>query len=846
MATIVCYTHNVRNLRNRVTQLSHNRPDKASCCVDMRRPSTKDNRDRTTETTSQGTGEIDHHGQDRQTDEPTPHADAPVPQNQGSLAFEQRNPAPIAVTNYQPAPSAWEDTDITRPRAKRQRPGMEPNRSAPAPPAGGSSIIEGPSYARIGKGQTDAPTHLASTFTSVRDVVRKSTAQTPAHQPKPRIRTPLIPEEWKFALDEAGLLGIYPQIPSFLTYGADAGIPQIRTTFTPPNHPSIASHQTFFDEIVNIEFQKGRYWGPFSKTELESIIGPFQTSPLSLIPKAGKPGKFRLIQNLSYPRNITHNLRSINSSIETDLYPCTWGTFATVATLVWSLPPGSLGACRDVSEAYRIIPLAENQWPGIVIRLEEDGTGDRKPFALNTCTSFGKKSSGGLFGLFGDALLDIFRASGIGPSLRWVDDFIFFLMRREFLDKYNTLWDEWRKRIERNGGKLQKGGRIWFRGELLPNDHIEEFAEDMSLPLRDLSSRREPTANPEHAYSMDDVDEISAKLGISWERSKDVPFGRVVPFIGFDWDLENKTVSLQEKKKNKYSDAVEEWRRRKVHTLEDVQKLYGKLLHTCLIIPEGRAYLTKLEKMLGIFHNTPHKPRHPPRHTDDDLLWWLRVLSKPTLTCEIPGAQEVIDVHAFSDASSTVGIGVVIRDRWRAWSLKPGWNQDQRDIGWAEAVGMELLVRIILRNAPSGTRFKVYGDNRGVVKGWWSGRSRNSQVNEVFKRIHFLLGTHGCMVYTKYVQSASNPADGPSRGIFPDMSKLLPKIDLPPELEPFILPLDHNEYGIQRQLDSRRSLPSTSKPKIDQAEAENRHCVTTTLESQAWEQFETQNAWERF
>ena len=118
MATIVCYTHNVRNLRNWVTQLSHNRPDKASCCVDMRRPSTKDNRDRTTETTSQGTGEIDHHGQDRQTDEPTPHADAPVPQNQGSLAFEQRNPAPIAVTNYQPAPSAWEDTDITRPRAK--------------------------------------------------------------------------------------------------------------------------------------------------------------------------------------------------------------------------------------------------------------------------------------------------------------------------------------------------------------------------------------------------------------------------------------------------------------------------------------------------------------------------------------------------------------------------------------------------------------------------------------------------------------------------------------------------------------------------------------------------------
>ena len=98
-----------------------------------------------------------------------------------------------------------------------------------------------------------------------------------------------------------------------------------------------------------------------------------------------------------------------------------------------------------------------------------------------------------------------------------------------------------------------------------------------------------------------------------------MPFGKVVPFIGFDWDLDEKRVSLQDKKKAKYLEAVERWQRRTTHTLEDVQKLYGKLLHTCLIVPEGRAYLTKLEKMLAIFHDSPHKPRRPPRHTDADL-----------------------------------------------------------------------------------------------------------------------------------------------------------------------------------------------------------------------------------
>ena len=667
---------------------------------------------------------------------------------------------------------------------------------------------------------------------------------TPVLRPKPEIRTPLVAEEWRTALEGAGILIKYPSIPHFLKYGADAGIGKLLSTFAPPNHPSIPSHQTIFNEIVNNEFQKGRYWGPYSRIELESMIGPFQTSPLSLIPKLGKPGKFRLIQNLSYPRTMTKHVRSINSSIESDLYPCTWGTFATVATLVWSLPPGSLGACRDVAEAYRIIPLAKDQWPGIVVRLEEDGPNSPRPFALNTCTSFGKKSSGGLFGLFGDALLDIFRTSGIGPSLRWVDDFVFFQMDKKFLIEYNKLRERWRTKIIENGGRLQRGGRFWFRGELLPNDHAEEFAEDMSTPLRDLSVHREETRDVNYAYSMDDVDAISDRLGVPWERSKDVPFSRVVPFIGFDWNLESKTVSLQNKKKEKYLSTVEEWRRKEVHTLEDVQKLYGKLLHTCLIVPEGRAHLTKLEKMQGVFHDTPHKPRRPPRHTDIDLLWWLRTLSKPTLTREIPGAQEVIDVHAFSDASSSVGIGIVIQDKWRAWALKPGWNTDQRDIGWAEAVGMEFLIRSILQRAPPGSRFKIYGDNRGVVEGWWTGRSRNSQINEVFKRIHSLLSVHECHVYTRYVQSASNPADGPSRGIFPDPSKLLPPIDLPPELKPFILSSNHNEHGIRRQLDHGRSVWQKGKPKANRDEAENRRRTTSHLDSQAWEFFETEKLWE--
>ena len=58
-----------------------------------------------------------------------------------------------------------------------------------------------------------------------------------------------------------------------------------------------------------------------------------------------------------------------------------------------------------------------------------------------------------------------------------------------------------------------------------------------------------------------------------------IPWGFQAPYLGFIWDLENGTVSVPEKKKQKYLAAIEEWELRSTHTLLEVQKLHGKLLH---------------------------------------------------------------------------------------------------------------------------------------------------------------------------------------------------------------------------------------------------------------------------
>jgi len=193
--------------------------------------------------------------------------------------------------------------------------------------------------------------------------------------------TPYIPNHWHSELLASGLLARYPTIPVSLIYGFEAGIPRILQTFAPPNHPSSSTHIDIFTEMVKLEFEKGRYIGPLSREQVEDELGPFQTSPISIIPKPGQPNKFRIIQNLSHPRHPP--IPSVNSAIDTESFPCSWGTFGAVCAIIASLPLGTEAAVRDVAEAYRTIPLTSSQWPAVVVRLP---FGDNS-FAIDTCLS---------------------------------------------------------------------------------------------------------------------------------------------------------------------------------------------------------------------------------------------------------------------------------------------------------------------------------------------------------------------------------------------------------------------------------------------------------------------------
>ncbi len=415
--------------------------------------------------------------------------------------------------------------------------------------------------------------------------------------------TPLDADAWERWLSRTGLSARYPTLASSIRNGFDTGIPSIHSTYVPFNSPSLLEHRDEFERIVRHEFSMQRYIGPFTRRELETLIGPFQTSPLSLVPKPHKPNVYRLVQNFSFPHAPSNLTSSINYHINSSNYPCTWGTFDAFSLLCWRLPPGSQGAVRDVSEAYHTIPLAPSQWPGAVVRLSNDDE-----FVVDTNAAFGVSSHAGVYGLIGDAFADIVRFCRMGPVTKWVDDNVFLRILRIHLADYNTRRHEWRAQIVRHGGAHHDGGRIWFGGDLLPDGRRDEFLEDMSFPLKDLSLRSPRSSeDARFTYCMADIDALSDELRVPWQLEKDYPFAHTFPFNGFQWDLESYVVSIPRAKAEKYIKAIDNWLGQRTHTLRELQKLHGKLWHASLVAISGRAYLTSLEAMFGVFSSSPFK-----------------------------------------------------------------------------------------------------------------------------------------------------------------------------------------------------------------------------------------------
>lgn len=174
------------------------------------------------------------------------------------------------------------------------------------------------------------------------------------------------------------------------------------------NMLSAYQHSEVIEEYLEEECRKGRVLGPFKKGEIPNL----HISRFGVIPKSHKPGKWRLILDLSHPEGA-----SVNDGIAPQLSTLSYVSVDDVAEAVVGLGRGALLAKVDVQSAYGVVPVHPEDRRLLGMRWQG------RDF-VDATLPFGLRSAPKIFTALADAVEWVLRQRGVRCIAHYLDDFI--------------------------------------------------------------------------------------------------------------------------------------------------------------------------------------------------------------------------------------------------------------------------------------------------------------------------------------------------------------------------------------------------------------------------------------
>ena len=175
------------------------------------------------------------------------------------------------------------------------------------------------------------------------------------------------------------------------------------------NHPSAASNPEIVRDYIATEVSTGRLVGPISDT-LRPLL---KISPIGLVPKAHQPGRWRMIVDLSFPRN-----HSVNTGISEELSSITYAKVDDVVATIQHLGQGTHLVKLDLQNAYRIVPIHPHDHHMLGIAWESRTYIDR-------ALPFGLRSAPKIFLAVADMMAWALHWAEIRHLTHYIDDFLF-------------------------------------------------------------------------------------------------------------------------------------------------------------------------------------------------------------------------------------------------------------------------------------------------------------------------------------------------------------------------------------------------------------------------------------
>ncbi len=174
------------------------------------------------------------------------------------------------------------------------------------------------------------------------------------------------------------------------------------------NHLSVTKNPDVVGTYIGDECAAGRVIGP-----LHVLLHPdVNCSQFGAIPKPDKPGKWRLILDLSFPDEA-----SVNSGISKELATLGVVSVDEIVEAVLSLGKGALLTKIDVKSAFRLIPVHPDdrhllgmRWQGALY--------------IDCVLPFGLRSAPKIFNAVADALQWILICQGVQHIYHYLDDYL--------------------------------------------------------------------------------------------------------------------------------------------------------------------------------------------------------------------------------------------------------------------------------------------------------------------------------------------------------------------------------------------------------------------------------------
>ncbi|KAE8228154.1 hypothetical protein CF326_g6926 [Tilletia indica] len=507
----------------------------------------------------------------------------------------------------------------------------------------------------------------------------------------------------------------YAYIPGSILSGFSMGNLRLpSTTILHPNHYK-TDRQSSIDSWAAKSKAAGFIAGPWPVDEVVAAVGPIHASPISIVDKFDKGVlvKERIVYDASYPQyrpgRSAPSVPSINSQILKEDYPCEWMTAIETKHLLRTVPSYARFAGFDLKDAFQQLGNSPSQ---------------RNLFCIHVLGLiyvwlvgiFGLRSICGIFG----ALCDV------------------------------TCW------------------YIEFRfPQLLLRHYVDDFL------MVDLA----PPSSPHAGRSFSLLLDVVRSFGWEIHPEKFFPWTRSFTFLGFDWDLDARSVTLCERKRIKFQAKLAALLEpsttissshstvKPPQVLEkDVASVIGSCQHVCAIVPHRRSKLNGLYA----FRNT-FKGGHPGvrqylttaalREARD----WYSFFDGAPISCSLDSSATFFPLEVYTDASD-YALGVVLGGKALYIPLPPDYTfRPGINIGVGEAWAFELGIAAAVAAGASGHILVCHVDNQGVVFSVRRGRSRNNYVNEAIDRAAEFALSHNVELSIRYVRSADNLADAPSR-----------------------------------------------------------------------------------